>query len=446
MEWVKQFFDLIPDIILLLDKNLNIIWRNNSAKQSTEFNSEKSMASKLQSVDNTYVYSIDTPVKTSVSMCDVTYEAYLMSHKPFLILLVLGLGNAISQNIDIDIKSQVTVPILNWQTTDIHKKETFVSESKVMQKLTEQASRISRVDTNVLITGETGVGKTFLAKFIHSLSPRKESIFVTINAAAIPPTLLESELFGYEKNSFTGADKSGRQGLLEIANQGTVFLDEIGELPINLQAKILQAIEEKNITRIGARKPINLDIRIIAATNRDLAQMVKEGNFRSDLYYRLNVITFTIPPLRSRPEDIPPLINHFLSELCKKYNVSKLLSDEVMSILIQYDWPGNIRELQNAVEQMVIISEGHIIETKDIVPHIMASITNSKTSDTSTPAQPSLRNSREAAEREIIVRTLQESKSVRQAARKLNVSHATLLRKMQQMDISSILLNQSENL
>ncbi|MDR1042683.1 MAG: sigma 54-interacting transcriptional regulator [Clostridiales Family XIII bacterium] len=312
----------------------------------------------------------------------------------------------------------------------------IIYTSDVMKLTVDLANRSSGIDATILLSGETGVGKTFLAKYIHNRSQRNRAPFVPINCGAIPIALLESELFGYEKGAFTGADRAGKAGLFEIAMGGTVFLDEIGEISKDIQVKILHAIEEKRIIRVGGLEPINLDIRLIAATNKDLSKMVNDGDFREDLYYRLNVISFTIPPLRDRGDDIVELARYYLQANNKKYNLNKELDTAVLDILIKYNWPGNVRELQNSVERMVVMSEGDVITERDIPPNI-TSFVKDRIFNSPEQERGILKNEKDMLERELIQQALSECKSIRKAAAKLGVSHVTLLRKMERLNLRS---------
>ncbi|WP_026074327.1 sigma-54 interaction domain-containing protein [Brevibacillus massiliensis] len=246
----------------------------------------------------------------------------------------------------------------------------FIYRSSVMEKIVEMAKRLAQVDSTVILLGESGVGKGILAKYIHQNSTRRNQPFVQINCGAIPSTLLESELFGYERGAFTGADKEGKVGLFEKADGGTLFLDEIGELSLNLQVKLLNALQEKTITRLGGSTPKKIDIRLIAATNKNLKKMVEQGEFREDLYYRIHVIPLEIPPLRERPEEIPLLVRYFLDFYSRKYCLNKQLSDKCYHILERYHWPGNVRELENVIERLVVISNGDIITSEQIPSYI----------------------------------------------------------------------------
>ena len=234
-----------------------------------------------------------------------------------------------------------------------------------MKKIYELAKKVAPSSSTVLILGESGTGKEVLAKYIHFCSKRKGP-FVTINCAAIPEELLEAELFGYEKGAFTGAIKS-KPGKFEIANKGTLFLDEIGDLSLKLQAKLLRVIQEKQVERLGSDHSIKVDVRILAATNKDLEKEVQEGRFREDLFFRLNVIPIKLPPLRERKEDIPLLTQFFLKRICEREGIEeKKFTSQAIKALLNYSWPGNIRELENFIERVVILSENNIIGIEDL--------------------------------------------------------------------------------
>jgi DNA-binding NtrC family response regulator len=242
----------------------------------------------------------------------------------------------------------------------------IIGKSGKMVEVAQNIQKVAQAKTSVLLLGESGTGKELFARAIRDLSPRKDNAFVAINCAAIPRELLESELFGHEKGAFTGA--AGRKmGKFELANKGTIFLDEIGEMDITLQSKVLRALQEGEIDRVGGTNPIRVDVRIIAASNRDLEAEVKEKTFREDLYYRLSVFPVTIPPLRERKEDIPALAEHFLSKFSAEMNVAcREISQEAMDVLQQYTWKGNVRELENVIERAMILCEGTNIAPQDL--------------------------------------------------------------------------------
>ncbi|HFK1441592.1 sigma-54 interaction domain-containing protein [Bacillus cereus group sp. MYBK59-1] len=237
---------------------------------------------------------------------------------------------------------------------ETYEHEGLIFKSLAMQKIVDTIKKVSVVDSTVLVLGETGVGKSRLVRHLHEVSHRKHESFYEINCAALPTNLIESELFGYSGGSFTGANREGKKGLLESAHKGTLFLDEIGEMPLEIQAKLLQVLQEKTFRPIGGRELKKVDVRIVAATNRDLSEMVKQGIFRKDLYYRLNVIPIAIPPLRERTEDILPLIYHYLQHFNKKYGRDVKLAPSTLQMFVGYPWEGNNREIENVIERIVI--------------------------------------------------------------------------------------------
>jgi DNA-binding NtrC family response regulator len=246
----------------------------------------------------------------------------------------------------------------------------IIGETEAMQEALERVLQIAPTHATVLITGESGTGKELVARGIHALSARRHKAFIAANMAALPETLLESELFGHEKGAFTGA-VAQRKGLFELAHKGTLFLDEIGEMPLVTQTKLLRVLEERQFMRVGGEEPIHVDVRVIAATNQDLRHNVEVGEFRRDLYYRLNVLTIHLPPLRERREDIPVLIDAFTRAASQEHDRSKVvISPDAMAILVDYAWPGNIRELRNLVESMVVLAPGRVITAEDIPPGI----------------------------------------------------------------------------
>jgi len=250
----------------------------------------------------------------------------------------------------------------NHGEKDPPKRTVIIGNSQPLQRVMAMVDQIKDVDSNILITGETGVGKSMLARYIHENSYRHNERLVEINCGAIPEALLESELFGYESGAFTGADKRGKPGLIELANRGTVFLDEISELPLPLQVKVLHFLQNKSIIRVGGTKNIQVDARVITASNKRLDKLVGEGKFRSDLYYRINVIPLEIPPLRQRKEDIRSAADHFFQYFNHKYNRQVTLDDKLIRLIENYPWPGNMRELENYIERLIVIGK-----TPDIV-------------------------------------------------------------------------------
>lgn len=308
----------------------------------------------------------------------------------------------------------------------------ILGESKEIVKVKEFARIVAQGDSTVLIRGESGTGKELFARSIHMASPRRDKPFVPVNCAALPDTLLESELFGYEEGAFTGAKRGGKQGLFKYADKGTLFLDEIGELSTHLQVKLLRVLQENKIRRVGADEEIPVDVRIITATNRNLEKLMKNGQFRDDLYYRLNVIPLIIPPLRERKEDIPILAHAFIRKLSYKMNKKvTTISDDAMQRLMDYDWPGNIRELSNVIERAMNLCDGAIMSNHLILKseELPGSMIPGKLS------QRPLKDIVAETEKSAIIDALQRYDSIRKAARALGVTHATVINKMKQYKI-----------
>lgn len=308
----------------------------------------------------------------------------------------------------------------------------IVHQSIEMERVISLAQRVADVDSTVLILGETGVGKEVIANYIHRSSNRSDKPFITINCGAIPKNLLESELFGYEKGAFTGATKQKR-GLLELANNGTLFLDEIGELSLDLQIKLLRVLQEQKFVRVGGIKQINVNIRLITATNRDLYEEVKKGTFREDLYYRLNVIPIKIPPLRDRRDDILSLIHHFLHVFNEKYVRSKTFSNGVIELLQQYDWPGNVRELQNIIERLVVLTESDVIDEADLDAFLFP-VGRRQTKDVIVNNIIPLKQCIKAAEDQLLKLAKQKYKTATKIAEVLEVNQSTISRKLKRIN------------
>ena len=293
--------------------------------------------------------------------------------------------------------------------------------------------KVAKVDSTVLITGETGVGKEVIANMIHKTSLRSEQQFVRINCTTLPDHLLESELFGYERGAFTGALKEGKPGLIEIADQGTILLDEIADLPFIIQGKLLRFLQEQEIYKLGSIKPLKLNVRVIAATNRDLQEMVLGGKFRKDLFYRLSVIPISVPPLRERPLDIEPLIDHFLTKYNSKYWLAKKLAPEIRKMLIEYSWPGNVRELGNLMERLIVTTDGDLINFVDLPKVYQENLNKNYDNNLNIDSEIiELREARNLFEKNYILKALKKYKSIRRTAKVLGVDHSTIVRKLKQ--------------
>jgi DNA-binding NtrC family response regulator len=327
---------------------------------------------------------------------------------------------------------------LNLKRENIELRETLrekfqydkiIYNSGIMEDMMSLIFRASKSDANVLVTGESGTGKELVAGAIHNLSNRNEKLFVTAHIASLAETLVESELFGHEKGAFTGADKR-RIGKFEFASGGTIFLDEIGELPKGIQVKLLRVIEEKKITRIGSNEEIPVDIRLICATNRDIEKEVEKGNFREDLYYRLNVIRIQVPPLRTRKEDIPLLVSHFIQTQAKKEDKTiKGITDEALKKLLRYDFPGNVRELENIIKRAIVFTRGDYITDEDFPISV----------DKKSKYGGKLKDTVENIEKEMIAKSLKKNEwNQSKAAEELGISERTIRYKIGKYGIKKL--------
>lgn len=305
----------------------------------------------------------------------------------------------------------------------------IVYASPKMAEVVALAKTVAKGNSTILIRGESGTGKELFARAIHMASPRKDNPFVVVNCAAIPETLLESELFGYANGTFTGALKGGRQGLFEFAHNGTIFLDEIAEIPPYVQAKLLRVLQEGYVRRLGEMLENKVDVRVIAATNRNLEEMVADGSFREDLFYRLNVIPLYLPPLRERKEDIPALVRHFVQKFNQRLGKNIIrISDAAMERLSVYDWPGNVRELENVIERAMNLAQGEELKASHILlPEKKVTVERSHNE---------LKRAVEEIERQALIEALNQGGSVRKAAKILGVSHTTVINKMRRYRIA----------
>ncbi|WP_240689455.1 sigma-54-dependent Fis family transcriptional regulator [Ammoniphilus sp. YIM 78166] len=296
----------------------------------------------------------------------------------------------------------------------------LIMKSETMQRVMKIIHAVAQVDSTVLLLGESGVGKSAIAHLIHRTSSRANKPFISVNCGAFPEHLIEAELFGYEHGSFTGGKKGGAMGLFEVAHEGTIFLDEIAELPYSLQAKLLNVLQENTIRKVGSTVNKKINVRILAATNKDLAQMVKEKSFREDLFYRLNVVPLTIPSLRERKEDIPDLIDYFLSKYNKKYGLFMQLRPQVKDELLHYNWPGNIRELENRIERMVVTNSQEGLDQRE----------PSKSDEEA--VFPPLKQAKKQLEKELILKAYQLYANTYKVAEVLEVDQSTIVKKLKE--------------
>lgn len=349
--------------------------------------------------------------------------------------IILTLRRAIEHK---DLKEQNVA--LRTQILEQHRLERLIGQSAPMQQLYRVIKRVAKTDSTVLITGESGTGKELIANAIHFQSPRNEMPFVPINCGAIPEELLESELFGHEKGAFTGAFKE-RRGRFELANKGTVFLDEIGEMSPKLQVKLLRFLQETKFQRVGGSRTVEVDVRILAATNKDLERAVAENEFREDLFYRLNVIPIHVPPLRDRAGDVTLLVHHFLNQHCNKKNMPiKRMSPTALESLKQYDWPGNVRELENVIERLVILTDADEIQFHDLPKRMQTSEVIAGTPETAVielgDEGINLKELLDNLENRLILDALQRTGGVKnKAAKLLGLNRTTLIEKMKKKQI-----------
>lgn len=395
-EWDKEFlFDIldnISDAVMINDYNTTIVYVNKAYVDILGIQPEKAIGKKLREIepDATAVKVIDTG-KASHNIIDhlrtVKIDAVGNSfpiYENSELIGAVSIFNDVTEITRLNQELQRTKEITEYFQSKYEKRklspsfDDYVCVDSKMREILFLASKVAKTDSTVLIRGESGVGKEVLARAIYKESKRSDMPFIKVNCASIPENLLESELFGYEDGAFTGARKGGKLGKFELAQEGTIFLDEIGDMSFNMQAKILRVIQEKELERVGGTKTIPLNVRIIAATHRDLESMIEEGTFRSDLYYRLNVVPLNIFPLRERRDDIVLLSRSIINKLNDYNNEMVSFSPDVIMLLQNYDWPGNTRELQNVLEHANIVRSNNIIEVKDLPNYLIPANMNNK--------------------------------------------------------------------
>ena len=459
-EFYEDVFDNMPDALYVLDDKGNMIYVNYAMIKKFDIPRDELLRYNVFDMydDGLIDYVISKNVyeqKKEVVMCQKIFNSHgkelmqMVSQMPILndkgdIQYIIGVMRDMEELIGYyydALNKYQTVKDIGSKRSDDNK--LLVYNSPQMSDLIRILNNVAPTDANILVQGESGTGKEVLAEYIHQMSERRDKEMVRINCAAFPETLLESELFGYEKGSFTGALGSGKKGLIETADGSTLFLDEINSLPLALQGKILRTIETKMVQRIGSDRPKKIDFRLIAATNEDLSECIKKKTFRADLYYRLNVIPAIIPPLRDRPSDIEPLIEYFLNKYCKKYGKEKTFGPEVMNVLKNYSWPGNVRELKNFVERIVLISASSVYCIKSIPPQMLngqllspSSSGNGGNSGCQFDIRMSLEENLNAFEKQIIESVVQQYGSGKSAAEVLRVNQSTISRKMAKYNIS----------
>lgn len=432
---IRNIMDTVSQGIIVLDIDENVKYINKYALDKILFKSKENLINvnitKLIGKEYKKVSKALENINKQVDIADfeitINQKNYLISINIMKSEENVSLGYILTLQDEKRMNKVLTMKRYENQITF----KDIIGKSKLMLECIENAKVYSQSDSPVLITGESGTGKEIFARAIHNLSGRSSSPFVAVNCGAIPDQLLESELFGYEGGSFTGAKTNGKLGIFEIANGGTIFLDEIGEMPPHLQVKLLRVLQEKKIRKVGSNKETDIDVRIISATNKNLSSMVEKNQFRLDLYYRINIFTLVIPPLRNRKGDIEVLIDYYIKQFSTKYNKEVLnISQEAMKKLLEYEWQGNVRELQNVIERTVALNYTGQIKGQEIILNksINIACTNSKTS---------LKDTLEVVEREIILKTLKNHNSIRACAKTLGVSHTLLINRIKKYRIKN---------
>ncbi|WP_317855278.1 sigma-54 interaction domain-containing protein [Chakrabartyella piscis] len=430
LEILIRLLDGVYDEITIWDKNCSIIYINNASYRHFGVYPKEILGVPVQEYIYTEKYwepiriiDIFKTKKTTIQKHIYRFGAQVMTTSiPYLdkngdveyvVQISRDLDESAYERLDWDFYTDYPEPIER-----LDRKKNIIYASKKMDLLYQHMIKIAKTDATVLVLGETGTGKNLIARAIHENSERKNEPFISVNMASLSPSVMEAELFGYSKGSFTGALASGKKGILEAANGGTLFLDEVGEIPYELQAKFLHVLQDKTILPIGSTESIQLNIRIICATNRNLPELAEKGLYRDDLYHRMSVFKLLIPPLRERAEDFKPLAEYFLQLLNKKYNKNVVFSTEAYEILKKHTWKGNVRELANVIEFSVVMADGKEIQMEDL-PDEFADVAEEKLVATE---DISLKDMVAELEERVIMEAYNEYKSSRKVAKKLDIS------------------------
>ncbi|NLU07819.1 sigma-54-dependent Fis family transcriptional regulator [uncultured Clostridium sp.] len=449
---IRQLYQVIEssyDGIYITDGNANTIFLNKSYERITGMRKNEMLGKNMRYLEKNNYISKSGTLMVLNSRKNVTIEQKFKTGKTVLVssspifnedgeitMVVTNVRNVtelyelkeqLEKNREIMGRYHLQLEAMRQQILECS--DIIVKDEKMINTL-NMAKKVAKVDTTVLLLGETGVGKEKVAKYIHKNSRRSNKNFIKIDCSSIPRNLIESEFFGYEKGSFTGASKEGKMGLFELADEGTVFLDEIGELSLDMQVKLLRVLQEGEIRRVGGTDTIEIDIRVIAATNRNLGKMVAEKKFRKDLYYRLDVVPITILPLRERRGDIEPLINYFMGVFNKKYNFDKIITGAAVDSLKEYRWPGNVRELKNIIERVIIMTSRDKILRSDLPIREVWDSSKFETDENGMIKNHlPLKDAVENLEESMIESAFRKYGNVRDAARELGISASTLVRK-----------------
>lgn len=442
---IKIILNTLKDGVYITDGESKTIFVNESYEKLSGTNKELFLGKKMNKIVEEGLIDVSATCEVLKTNREVTMNQILNNKNEVLITSTPLFSSKGDINMVVTTVRNVTE--LNNLKDKLHEKErninklkylmeqesNVIGKSKKMKSVLVKAKKVSSYDASILITGETGVGKDVVAKYIYENGSRCNKPFMQINCTEIPYNLMESELFGYEPGAFTGALKKGKRGIFELANGGTIFLDEIGELPLDLQVKLLRVIQNKKIRKVGGTEDIKIDVRLITATNRNLVSLIDRGKFREDLYYRINVIPIFIPPLRERKEDLIPLVLYFLDKNNEINKENKKLSEEALKVLYEYDWPGNVRQLKNIIERVFILSKGSIIQKSDLPEDLLPieKIPNLYKFE----AGMSLNGLVKEYEKNILIDVMKKTNTSKEAAEILGIDASTLSRKKQKYSL-----------
>lgn len=448
-----ELFEAVDVGIFITDENLEFIYINSYFEKLTKLTKKELLGNKAQYLlDKGYIsksicmlIAKHNKPEQSLTKFKGVDQSLVVTGRPIFtenghLKLIVGtvrdsqaLSNIYNELQKARMESQQFKDQLKLMNKELFSAHTIVAKDKKSQDMLKLAAQIAMCNSTVLILGESGVGKDAIAKCMHLHSLRPHGNFVHVNCGAIPESLFEAEFFGYAPGAFTGASKHGKIGLVEAAHEGTLFLDEIAELPLLMQAKLLKVLQQKTINRVGETQERQVDVRVIAATNKNLKKLVNEGRFREDLFYRLNVLPITIPPLRERKDDIPSLIYFFVKKLNMQYKQRKLVSPEVVEVLLDYSWPGNVRELENFIERLVVLCPDNIIETRHLPQSFSENMMVAEAVKLSGTLP--LKEIVEKLEKAIILNSINKTETLQDTAQLLGIDLSTLTRKKQKYGI-----------
>lgn len=458
MRDVARIYDALEIGLIIVDREGIIIWGNKYYSQLAKFDIRKYFGQNVRLISQRGDVElpnertmIDIVLETKQCLSEVviyhTVDYVITTARPILndegtvdyIVYTITNYSELMQTQERLSQSNSHILALETHLQNLQIKQSLgqdiIIADKKMYDIYGKALRLAATSVSVMLTGESGTGKDVLARFIHQNSPRRDEKFIHVNMATIPQPLFESELFGYTPGSFTGASRQGKEGLIQLANNGTLFLDEIGELPMDVQAKLLQVIQDKQVRSIGAVEPIPVNFRIICATNRDLKQLVREHKFRLDLYYRLNTIELTLPPLRDRREDIPLLATHFLNRYNQEKQTEKYLSSDVIQVFYKYSWPGNVRELQHCMDSLTTLCQRSTITLDQLPPEMQHLAFEETALSIQGTGAVTLKQSVELLETKLIREALARCATAAQAAEELGIDASTLSKKRKRYGI-----------